>query len=213
MELLERDGGMVKAAPDGRVFGYVIKFTDSYTPDLTGEFFDARTDLGLALPAKVGLYYNHGLDETLGRKRLAHAEAETDEIGVWFTAQLDLANKYAAAICELAKMGKLGASSGAPSHLVEKRREGKSVHLASWPLAEISLTPNPAEPGCRVSALKTLMREQEWERRRPLEALRLRARALIVLSGFDPERQEAERREWRQQAERLRRECLRILAR
>lgn len=153
-DLLIGFGDAVKALPAGKIGGRVVRFTHAEDYDVTGEFFDAGTDFGLELPAKVGLYYHHGFDPTLGKRRLGHAEVKADEDGLWFEAQLDLADRYQARMYQLAQAGKLGASSGAVKHLVEKEAAGKAARLTSWPLGEVSLTPSPAMPGNGVMALK-----------------------------------------------------------
>ena len=37
-------GGAIKALGDGRVAGYLVRYTNATTPDLTGDYFDAGTD-------------------------------------------------------------------------------------------------------------------------------------------------------------------------
>jgi hypothetical protein len=65
--------------------------------------------------------------------------------GLWYEAQLDMADEYAKMIYDLAKKGKLGFSSGAASHMVDREKVGKSYEIKRWNLAEASLTPQPAE--------------------------------------------------------------------
>jgi HK97 family phage prohead protease len=147
-------GEAIKALPDGRLRGRLVHFTGPEDYDVTREFFDGKTDFGTALPAKLGLYYHHGFDATLGKRRLGHAEVKAEDDGLWFETQLDLADRYQARIYDLARAGKLGASSGAVKHLVEKEPAGKAERITSWPLGEVSLTPSPAMPSCGVLAAK-----------------------------------------------------------
>jgi len=65
-EQLIYHGGAVKALGDGKVGGYLVRFTTKDEPDLEGEFFDAKTDYGTA--EKSAVYYNHGLDATLQKR-------------------------------------------------------------------------------------------------------------------------------------------------
>ena len=39
-------GGAVKALGDGKIGGYLVRFTDMQSPDLTGDYFTADTELG-----------------------------------------------------------------------------------------------------------------------------------------------------------------------
>jgi len=143
-------GGAVKALGNGKVGGYLVRFTDEDEPDLEGEFFDARTWYGDAATSPV--YYNHGLDDTLKRRILGKGALELQDVGVWIEAQLEMRDAYERAVYGLAEKGKLGWSSGTAPHLVE--REGK--HIARWPLGlDASLTPTPADPGNRAMPLKT----------------------------------------------------------
>ena len=67
------------------------------------------------------------------------------DFGLWYEAQLDMADEYAKMIYDLAQKGKLGFSSGAASHMVDREKVGKSFEIKRWNLAEASLTPQPAE--------------------------------------------------------------------
>jgi len=81
-------------------------------------------------------------------------------VGVWVEAQLKMRDAYEQSIYDLAAKGKLGWSSGAPSHLVTRKAvevKGTNVHeILTWPIAEGSLTPTPAEPRNDAIALKSL---------------------------------------------------------
>ena len=142
-------GGSVKALGNGRVGGYLVRFTSEDEPDLEGECFDEKTWYGGATISPV--YYNHGLDPVLGKKVLGSGSLELQELGMWIEAQLEMRDAYERAVYGLAEKGKLGWSSGTAPHLVE--REGK--HIARWPLGlDASLTPTPADPGNRAMPLK-----------------------------------------------------------
>jgi HK97 family phage prohead protease len=154
--LVSCGGSAVKALGQGRVAGYVVRFTGPEQPDLAGEFFTKATDFGIEMPAKVGLYYHHGMDPTIGKRRLGRATVKADDIGVWFETQLDLADQYQAAVYQLTERGRMGASSGAAAHLVEKSPAGKAVRIDQWNIGEVSLTPTPCEPGCQVATVKSL---------------------------------------------------------
>lgn len=155
-ETLITYGGALKAVGEGRIAGFLVRYSDAQAPDIDGEFFTKATDFSLGFPAQVGLYYNHGLDPQVGQKRIGTAQVKSTEEGLWMEAQLDTSEKYQALIYQLAQMGRLGSSSGAAAHLVRKRVAGKSVELEAWPLAEASVTVKPADPRNMIAALKSL---------------------------------------------------------
>jgi HK97 family phage prohead protease len=130
--------------------GYAVVWGGS---DLEGEHFSKQTNFWPeAMPAAPVVLYEHGLDPTIGRTVLGHVVVKTvDDVGLWVQAQIDRSRAYAAHILELVKTGRLGWSTGAVSHLVEKA----NGFIRSWPLVECSLTPTPCEPrtlGARLAA-------------------------------------------------------------
>jgi hypothetical protein len=85
------------------------------------------------------------MDPVVKTKKIGYGSIKMTDKGLWYSAQLDLADEYAKMIYELAGKGKLGFSSGAASHMVERVPMGKSYEIKRWNLAEASLTPQPAE--------------------------------------------------------------------
>lgn len=115
--------------------------------DLEGEFFDKSTDFHFDWFPEEGrpVLYEHGTDpelrlEPVGRQVYKSVD---DTLGVWVTAQLNMANRYAKAIMELAKKGVLGFSSGALAGYVRRVASGK---ITDWPWIEQTLTVRPANP-------------------------------------------------------------------
>ena len=49
-------GGEIKALGDGKIGGYLIRFSDENTPDLVGDFFNAKTQI--TIPDTLPLLYN-----------------------------------------------------------------------------------------------------------------------------------------------------------
>ena len=142
-------GGEVKALGNGRVGGYLVRFTTEDELDLEGDYFDGRTWYGDAATSPV--YYNHGLDPALGRKVLGSGTLDLQDVGVWIEAQLEMRDAYERAVYGLAEKGKLGWSSGTAPHLVEREEK----HITRWPLGlDASLTPTPADPGNRAMPLR-----------------------------------------------------------
>ena len=85
-------GEAVKALGDGKVGGYLFRFTTKNDPDLSGEFFTAETDFGDA--EKSPVYYQHGQDPTLKTRRLGSASLKKDDFGVWAETQLKMRDEY-----------------------------------------------------------------------------------------------------------------------
>lgn len=152
-------GGEVKALGEGKVGGHLIRFTSANQPDLTGDYFDVKTVIHA--PDTLPVFYQHGFDKQLGKRILGNAKTGMDEIGWWIEAQLNMRDEYEKAVYAMAEKGKLGWSSGALSHLVERENEGKASHIKSWFIGEASLTPTPAEPLNAVVPLKSLLTSDE----------------------------------------------------
>lgn len=152
-------GGEVKALADGRVGGYLLRYSGTIDPDLTRDYFDAATNTG---PHTVSpIYYQHGKDPQIKGRQIGTGSLRRDDVGVWVEAQLNLRDDYEKAIYQMAKDGKLGWSSGTAAHLVERERVGKSYHVKTWLLGlDASLTPTPAEPRNSALPLKSLFTEQ-----------------------------------------------------
>jgi HK97 family phage major capsid protein len=156
-ETLIFSGSEIKAMGEGKVAGYLVRFSGEADPDMTDDFFGKDTDYGVITGSTLPVYYQHGMDEKMGVKSIGRGTVKVDDIGLWFEAQLNMRSEYEQAIYELAKEGKLGWSSGAAGHLVEREEVGKSFHIKSWPIAEASLTPTPAEPRNSVIPIKSLI--------------------------------------------------------
>ena len=138
-------GGFVKALGDGKVGGFLIKYTDANNADLQGDYFTEKSDLGWN--ENIPVLYHHGRDAMIGKRVIGKAAIVKQEDGVWVEAQLQLRDVYEAHIYKLAEEGKLGWSSGAVAHLVERDNiKGNTAWLKTWWIAEASLTPTPAEP-------------------------------------------------------------------
>jgi len=125
-------GGQVKALGGGKIGGYLVRFSTDEDPDMEGEFFTKDTDFGDASSGIV--YYQHGMDKVIGKRRLGKASHKIDDFGVWAETQLDMRDKYEAFIYGMAEKDKMGWSSGTAGHLVERENRVKAVWLKSLPL-------------------------------------------------------------------------------
>jgi len=110
--------------------------------DMVGDEFEPATDLGFSRsPVGMPVYYDHaqrGLKSQIGTV----TGWKADEDGIDFEIELDRHHKYVETVKRLYRERALGGSTGAASHLVI-RQGGK---LKRWIVAELSLTPTPAEP-------------------------------------------------------------------
>ena len=150
-------GGELKALGEGKIGGVLVRMTDKNQPDLTGDFFDAKGS-DVRFPESLDVYYNHGMDSTLKKRVIGQAKLSKMENGdVWAETQLKMRDEYEKAIYAMAEAGKLGYSSGALSHLVDREPAGKGVWMIkTWVIGEASLTPTPAEYRNTVVTLKSL---------------------------------------------------------
>jgi len=149
-------GDAVKALGDGKIGGYLVKFSTANDPDMTGDFFTAQTDFGDA--SKSPVLYHHGLDVKIGKRGIGDAVLSRDEVGIWAEAQLKMRDEYERRIYGMAEAGKIGWSSGTASHLVERKSRGKAQEITRWPLGlDASLTPTPAEPRNVAMPIKSLV--------------------------------------------------------
>jgi phage head maturation protease len=162
-------GSEFKSLGDGKFGGYLVRFTTPKDPDLTGDFFTKSTEFGVKDGADLPLFYNHGLDGTLKTRRIGSARVKFDDVGLWLDAQLESRDEYEKAIAQMAESGKMGLSSGAAGHLVEREQVGKAFWLKTWIIAEGSLTPTPAEPRNTVISLKSYMGANEPEPETPAQ--------------------------------------------
>lgn len=169
-------GSAVKALGSGKVGGYLVEFTDydakkGVPPDLAKEFFTKSTDLDIETGDRRTVYFNHGQDATLKRRKLSKAELKVDEVGVWAETILDTSDQYLAKIYEMVEAGKLGWSSGSLPHLVEKKAvKGGFAEIVTWPIGEASLTHTPCNPFGQAVPLKSFF-EGVGEAEQPTAAL------------------------------------------
>jgi len=158
MDLLTSFVDGIKSDRLGYVKGYLVRFGDTKTADLEGDFFTPQTDYGFPVSkgqrVPLNVYYHHGMDSAVGKKSIGTGFIKMDDTGLWYEAQLDMADEYGSMIAKLCKQGKMGFSSGAAGHLVERKSMGGAAEITRWPIAEASITPTPAEYRNSVKTLK-----------------------------------------------------------
>ena len=173
MDVLTSSVDGIKSDRLGYVKGYLVRFGDTKTADLEGDYFTKATDYGFPMTegkrVPLNVYYHHGMDAQVGKKSIGTGYIKMDETGLWYEAQLDLADEYGSMIAKLCKQGKMGFSSGAAAHLVERKSMGGAAEITRWPIAEASITPTPAEYRNSVKSLEEYygMGEMEDEEMTP----------------------------------------------
>lgn len=146
----------LKVSPSGEIEGWGIPFGGPLAndSDLDGERFSKNTDFHFDwFPDGRPMLYDHGTDQKLGLDLIGRqTEHEVvDEVGVWVKAQINMSHKYADAVMELIADGKVGFSSLAMRHLIDKDRKG---NILEWPWIEQTLTVHPAHPMATIDEFK-----------------------------------------------------------
>lgn len=148
----------IKSDRLGHVKGYLVRFGDSKATDLEGDYFTKATDYGFPLEegkrVPLNVYYHHGMDAQVGKKSIGTGYIKMTDEGLWYEAQLDMADEYGKMVAKLCKQGKMGFSSGAAAHMVERKSMGGASEIIRWPIAEASITPTPAEFRNSVKSLE-----------------------------------------------------------
>lgn len=163
-------GDAVKALGEGKVGGYLVRWGGNGDVDLTGDYFTKDTDLGISEGDRLPVYFEHGYDPVIKSRKLGRGTiSRFDDIGVWFEAQLELRDEYERKIYELAEAGKLGWSSQAGGSLVAKEAGMGGTFIATWPLAEATLTKSPAEYRNTAIPLKSIYPDAEETAEEPTD--------------------------------------------
>lgn len=160
-EILLYQGGAIKALGGGKVGGYLIMFGSPDQHDLVKDFFTKDTEFFVEDGGTLPVLYDHGLDATLKRRKIGRGTIKIDDVGVWLEAQMALRDDYEKAVYKMAEENKLGWSSGAASHLTERKQVKNAHQILAWGLAEASLTPVPCESRSQAITLKAYIEESE----------------------------------------------------
>jgi hypothetical protein len=140
-------GSTIKAAPDGKISGWLVRFSDGTQTDIQGEYFTKSTDFG-NLDNVSTVMYQHGLDPVMQDSIEIPGKVKMFDEGLWIDSQLDLNDKYQHAAKKLIDQGSLGWSAGTAGHLVKtKKHDNGATEITKFPLGlDASITPTPAEP-------------------------------------------------------------------
>jgi HK97 family phage prohead protease len=186
MDLLTVYSDAIKSDRLGSVKGYLVRFGSPDTTDLEGDYFTKSTDFGFPIKAgqrvPLNVYYHHGMDKMIGKKSIGTGYVKMDETGLWYEAQLDMADSYGEMIAKLCKQGKMGYSSGAAGHMVERKSVGKASEITRWCIAEASITPTPAEYRNSVKSLEDMYSMEPMEEE---EMVMDKGQLIHLLSKFE----------------------------
>lgn len=161
-ETLVTYGGELKALENGKIGGYLVRFSTADDPDASAErdYFDAQTDFGFKRGEvkTTPVWFNHRLPiktrdgrEIVIKDQIGDGEMTIDDDGVFIEAVLYNRKRYEKVLSAM------GWSSGTAAHLVERTPIKSANHVDSWPLGlDASITPTPAEPRTQVIPLKSL---------------------------------------------------------
>jgi hypothetical protein len=166
-------GSELKMLDNGKVGGYLVKFTDASNPDLEGDFFTKDTDFDIEDGDRATVYFHHGLDRKMGNRKLGRGTLKTDDAGVWIEAWLEIRDEYEKAIKErLIDANKAGWSSGTIPSLVDREPVGGAMWVKSWPLGkDATITPIPAAGTNNTKVISLKKYKQLSEQHPSLKAL------------------------------------------
>jgi hypothetical protein len=136
----------VRALGEKRVGTYCVLWGNSEERDFYDEYFTPDTqDMRSVFEAvgKVPLFYHHGMDGQMKSAVIGLVDVmEPDSVGLWYEAQVRDADEYMTAVRKLIGAGRLGTSTGC---MPGTRSVSKGGKIKRWTIAEVSLTPRPAE--------------------------------------------------------------------
>jgi hypothetical protein len=155
-----------ETADSWRVGGWLVVF-DSADISSLRDRFTKSTDFDIQDGDRRSIYYNHGLDSTIKRTKIGNSQLFIKDAGVWMEGEIkkrkDYLSQHVEKIADGVKNGVFGLSSGAPAHLVERKKLDDGHEIELWPLAEASITPTPAEPLTSCVSLKSLVEIEEQD--------------------------------------------------
>lgn len=156
-------GDNIKSLGDGKFEGYLVRYSDANNPDLTGDYFTDKTEFFIEDGAVLPILYDHGLNATIKRAKIGRGTVKFDDEGLFLKGELMLRDQFEKVIYEeLVKKGRAGLSSGAATHLMERKSISPGVNeMVSWGIAEASITVAPTEPLNSVIAIKSYMEDRE----------------------------------------------------
>jgi phage head maturation protease len=175
-------GSAIKAVGSRGFSGHAIIFGGA---DQEGDSFFPDCDLGLEGRVSLPAYWCHALDPEIGNRKFSDVDFKVTSEGLFVRGEFKRLDRVEEELLTAINKGRLGFSSASTPHLVRKRKRGAVNEITTWPLSEISLTPNPVEKRTKVLPLKSikawsledLLAVRDYE----AEALRLRVKLAASL--------------------------------
>lgn len=199
-DVLINFGGALKSLGGNRVGGHLVLFGDAESHDLDGDWFGPDTDFDIEPGDTRSGFFNHGLDVTFKNAKIGRGTLTKDEQGIYLEAELKVFDadkwtaekkaereEYIAAVMKLVDEGECGLSSGAVSHLVRRKKTGKSFKVTDWPIGEWSITHTPAEARTRVMAIKSWQNEQSAKAQGDVLAVEPQVKTASPLGDMTPD--------------------------
>jgi len=141
------DHSVIKSLTSERIGGYAVIWGNEGKRDLTDQFFTTKTAELTAIFDAVGRLpwmYHHAMDNTVKTRVSGVVDVlKADSIGLWYEAQLKLADEYDEYIKQMLASGRLKTSSQTfPASFEWNKSTGE---ITRWAIVEITGTPTPAE--------------------------------------------------------------------
>ena len=150
-------GSAAKALGKGKIGGVIAPFRTADDPDVQGDFFTPSTDFGLDVTDKARVLYHHGWSKAWGKQKLAVCTMSLGDSGLMGELQLDVSQPAMKALYQRAERGELFFSTAPAMHVMDRRAVKGAQEITLWPVAEVSLTPNPVDKRARAAPMKALM--------------------------------------------------------
>ncbi len=110
--LLQGPSGFVKSLGGGKIGGYGVLFTSVNDPDREDEFFHQGTDFDLDDRGSLPIFWHHGLDPTIKRRKLSRGIPLIDGKGVFVETTLTRTDDVSEKILDMAEREQLAWSRG-----------------------------------------------------------------------------------------------------
>jgi phage head maturation protease len=151
---------VVKSVGENKLGGYGIVWGSEDVKDFHDEYFTKSTE-GLTNifdgMGAIPFLFNHGGDSAIKSQVLGKVvKMESDDVGLWYEAQITNHELYKKYVAKLISQGKLYSSSGT----LPAAKSVDGSYITSWPVAEISGTALPADfhqifDGHNISEIKS----------------------------------------------------------
>lgn len=150
----------VKSNDDGQISGWIVRYGNPMVPDASKmrDFFTKATDFDLEDGDRKSVLHEHGMSPDYGQAAIASLKASFREDGIWGEGLLKKSIIKRDALIADIKNGEYGFSSGSQGYRVEREKQPNNTHYVKrWPIGEVSLTKNPAEPRAHAFCIKSLL--------------------------------------------------------